>query len=148
MYEVLLFCVCWSCWSLLIIIIFFLTVCPADSTMRCCAPLDIDCVSSRSTSIPQGAFFILKLGSCFAYHTRQLTGIQLYLSYFLASPQAMKDYFLLARGEFFQVLIEEGMAFMSLPPTSRAEKGVCNRFCIRICVPSAIMRMFSHVLWE
>lgn len=46
---------------------------------------------------------------------------------FLLLPQAMKDYFLLARGEFFQVLIEEGMALMSLPPTIRAEKGLYNQ---------------------
>lgn len=34
------------------------THCLADSTMRCCAPVDIDCVSSRSTSISQGIFHL------------------------------------------------------------------------------------------
>ena len=57
------------------------------------------------------------------------------VTHFFVSPQAMKDFFLLARGEFFQVLIEEGMALMSLPPTSRSEKGVYNRLFLYSFLP-------------
>jgi hypothetical protein len=38
--------------------------------------------------------------------------------------KAMKDFFLLARGEFYQVFIEESMALMALPPSNRAGRDI------------------------
>lgn len=38
--------------------------------------------------------------------------------------KAMKDFFLLARGEFYQVFIEESMSLMALPPSNRAGRDI------------------------
>jgi hypothetical protein len=40
----------------------------------------------------------------------------------------MKDFFLLARGEFFQVFIEESQHLMAAAPSIRAEKGIFQFF--------------------
>jgi len=63
------------------------------------------------------------IGDCVA---KKLWNLVVQKADLLSHLSTLKDYFLLAKGEFYLILIEEARKLFSLPPSSKAEAEMNN----------------------